>query len=640
MMKLKATNPLVLFVGALAIGLAGCADDVIITEPPPPPPPPPPEAAEISIVSFVDADDGTELGESELDAISGEFGVVINFDTGGFEAAALDLFVDSDEVSCQTFSGQAAVGLAGDVQTVQCIIDSAEGVGACMGTTMMGRFDNGLHTIAAELTLQDGSTVRATRANPVTFANSNGVIVVPNEIGTRVVGLDEEGWWGGPIDLSWYACPIVFDSSLDDFGGVCEVTIGNDGGMLLTSTSTSVTDDAEPYEAMALYRDVPTSDATWVDEESRNEDSVEDTDITVWATKVLACDGTNITSDFSSLFSDGDTRNIDLSAPLCDDDPCEIWIDDEYPINDGNAAGFTNNLFSDGDFDLRDDTGAIVDDDGVGLVLGTSTVLAAWDYADGDVDNLVLFLSPVFGVADLTEDDACGDDGTTDQALGANTFVTAYGLCAATGEAGVPVDAYAIQIARVGDLLLNELGDGTMDLQIEDEFITELDAPSGVVISGQLGVDITAPVIDELMPEASTPLFVWNPDLTFDGVDPLTRGCDPLSAVPGNGLDQTLCENVMFEALDPDLASGDPGAGVEDTGCGPATNPATTECDDALGNGDGEELIVEIDDSPGDDFNGQFPLTARAWDTGACCKHPPGRRHVRGLHLRRAARPT
>lgn len=615
MMKLRATNPLVLFVGALAIGLAGCADDVIITEPPPPPPPPPPEAAEISIVSFVDADDGTELGESDLGSISGEFGVVINFDTGGFEAAALDLFVDSNEVACQTFSGQAAVGLAGDVQTVQCIIDSAEGVGACTGTTMMGRFDNGPHTIAAELTLQDGSTVRATRANPVVFANSNGVIVVPNEIGPRVVGLDEEGWWGGPRDLSWYACPIVFDSSLDDFGGVCEVTIGNNGGMLLTSTSTSVTDDEEPYEAIALYRDVPTSDATWIDEDSRNEDEVEDTDITVWVTKVLACDGTNITSDFPGLFGDGDTRNIDLSAPLCDDDPCEVWIDDEYPINDGNAAGFTNNLFSGGDFELRDDEGDIIEDGGVGLVLGTTTVLAAWDYADGDLDNIELFLTPVFGVDDLTEDDACGDDGTTDQALGANTFATAYGQCAATGEEGAPVDAYVIQIARVGDLLLNELGDGTADIQIEDEFITELDAPSGVVISGQLGADFTGPEIDpdELMPPADDPLFVWNPDLNFDGIDPDTRGCDPASALPGNPLDETLCENVMFEALDPDLASGDPGAGVEDTGCGPATNPATTTCAD--GNGDGEMVHVEIDDGPGTGFDDNLVQTAQAFGT-------------------------
>ncbi len=618
MMKLKATNPLVLFVGALAIGLAGCADDVIITEPPPPPPPPPPEAAEISIISIAEFDDGAELGELDEGPVGSAFdrrfiSVNISYDTGGFEAAALDILVDSDVVPCQTFSGQAAVGFSADVQEVSCTLDTAEGIGECVGQTLMGRFENGDHTIAARLTLQDGSTVSATRVAPLNFQNENTVAVVSNDIGPRVVGLDEQGWWGGPIDLSWYACPILFDSSLDDFGGVCEVTITNNGGMLFTSTSSSVTDDAAPYEAMALYRDVPTSDPTWVDEESRNEDSVEDTDINVWANKVLACDGTNITSDFSDLFDSGDERNIDLSAPLCDDDPCEVWIDDEYPINDGNAAGFTNNLFSDGDFDLRDDSNTIVDDDGVGLVLGTTTVLAAWDYADGDVGNLVLFLTPVFGVADLTEDDACGDDGTTDQALGLNTFATAYGQCAATGEAGAPVDAYTIQIAEVGDLLGNKLSDGTMDLQIEDEFITELDAPSGVVISGQLGADFTGPVIDELMPDATTPVFVWNPDLTFDGVDPDLRGCDPNNALPGDPLDETLCENVMFEALDPDLASGDPGAGVEDTGCGPATNPATTTCAD--GNGDGELVFVEIDDSPGDDFNDFVVQTAQAFGT-------------------------
>ena len=294
-MKLKATNPLVLFVGALAIGLAGCADDVIITDPPDiiievpePPPPPPPATAEIAIVSIVNADDGTEIGESEDDPVSGVIGVAINFDTGGFEAAALDVFVDSDKVPCQTFSGQAAVGLSADVQRVQCLINTDEGIGACTGSTQLGRFTNGPHTISATLTLQDGSSVTATRAEPLTFANSNTVVVVPNDIGPRVVGLDEQGWWGGPRDLSWFACPRIFDDTATTFGGVCDVTITNDGGMLFTATSTSVTDTAEPYEATAQYRDVPDDDPTFVDEDSRNEDSVEDDDVTVSANKVLA----------------------------------------------------------------------------------------------------------------------------------------------------------------------------------------------------------------------------------------------------------------------------------------------------------------------------------------------------------------
>ena len=598
MMKLKATNPLVLLVGALAIGLAGCADDVIITEPPPPPPPPPPEAAEISIFGILDAETGAEFTG---DVVEGRLQVLVNIDTGGFEAAAVDLFVDSDEVPCQSFSGQASVGLSADVQQVVCSLDTDQGVGACVGLTQMGRWDNGPHGLAAELTLQDGSSVRATRANDLIFANSNFVNIVPNDIGPRVVGLDEEGWWGGPRDLSWYACPVIFDSSLDDFGGVCEVTITNDAfgdDMLFTATSDDVVDDAEPYEAIALYRDVPTSDPTWVDEESRNEDRVESEDVDVFADKVLACDGTNITNFFSGTFID--RRNIDLSAPLCDDPDCQVWIDDDFPITDDLADPNwveSNLLFSDGDFDLRDTDGDIITDDGVGLVLGETTVLAAWDYADGDVDNLVAFLTPVFGVADLTEDDACGDDGTTDPALGALTFLTAYGECAAAGEAGPPVDAYTIEIARVGDLLLNELGDGTMDLQIEDEFVTELDAPSGVVISGQLGVDVTAPLITDLQPDSEDPLFVWNPDLGVDyslgspALIDASRTCPSTDAV----LD---CESLMFEAADPDLASGDPGSGVEEVACGLAY-PNT--CDDA--NGDMTAtfaglIVTEIEDGP------------------------------------------
>jgi hypothetical protein len=635
MMKLKATNPLVLFVGALAIGLAGCADDVIITEPPPPPPPPPPESAEISIVSFVDPDSGAELGQSDLSSISGEFGVVINFDTGGFEAAALDLLVDSDVVACQTFSGQGSVGVAGDVQTVQCIIDSAEGVGACAGTTLTGRFENGSHTIAAELTLGDGSTVRATSANSVFFSNDDEIRIVSNDIGPRVVGLDERGWWGGPRDLSWYVCPVIFTDALE--GDVCEITVvssnDHDNGDPLAidgdhdSPKTSIVLDEEPFEVVAQYRDLPAllegvANPDWADSESLNEDRVEseqdDGEEDLDPTKVLACDGTDITSSFDL---NGTSRPIDSSAPLCDDDPCQVWIDDDWPITDDDTdADFelANALYSDGDFDLRGDDGVAFEDGGVGFVQGQTVLLNAWDIDsfDGDLLDLTLYLENVAGVDDLAEDDACGFDETTDQALGGD-YPDAWGQCTdGAGDDG-GVDAYVIQIARVGDLLGNELGDGTEDTQLEDEFVTELTDNGtglGVVVSGQLGADFTGPEIDpdELMPPADggavLELFVWNPDLDFDGVDDDTRGCGPL----GDPLDQDLCENLMFEALDPDLASGDAGAGVDDAECGPATNPASTECID--GDGDGELITVEIDDSPGDDFNDQLMLVTRAWD--------------------------
>ena len=597
MMKLKATTPLVLLAGALAFGLAGCADDVIITEPPPPPPPPPPEAAEISIVSFVDPEDDDsgvpELGESDTGIpISGRFGVVVNFDTGGFEAAALDIFLEQSDgtvynVPCQSFSGQGAVGVNADVQTVQCIVNSAEGVGSCQGSVLRGRFPNDTYFATATLTLQDGSSVSATRENPLLFNNTNSIIVVPDDIGPRVVGTDEQGWWGGPRDLSWFACPVIFSDSLDQ---ICDITVTAETQWLSGASapgSNSATSQ-EPFTYTARYRDVPDDDAGWVDSDSFNEDRVSNSDEDVNPTKVLACDGTNITSSFVLI---GDDRPIDSSAPLCTSDPCEVWIDDDYPINDGNAPGFTNNLFSGGDFDLRDDDGDLIDDPGVGLILGQTTVLAAWDYQDGDQDNIVLFLPVVFGVDDLDEDDACGDDGTTDPALGAADFASGYGQCAATGEEGAPVDAYFIEIAEVGDLLGNALGDGTADLQIEDEFITELDAPSGIVGSGQLGADFTPPEVDELMPPDESPLFVWNPDLGVDYTAGSPAAIDATRLCPST--DPTECETIMYEAIDPDLASGDPGSGVEEIDCGMAYPNA---CDDA--NGDGAFMVVGIDDGP------------------------------------------
>lgn len=598
-MKLKATNPLVLFVGALAIGLAGCADDVIITEPPPPPSPPPPDAASISIVSITDADTQTEVGKSEDDPIGGSIGILINFDTGGFEAASLDVFVDADVVPCQTFSGQAAVGFSADVQTVLCIINTAEGIGPCVGSTLLGRFENGAHIISATLTLQDGSSVTVTRAEPVIFSNANSIIVVPDDIGPRVVGVDEQGWWGGPRDLSWFACPTIFSASLND---VCEITVTADN-LILSGSRDAGTDSQsdtqeEPFRYVASYRDDPADDPAFVDSDSNNEDFVEEEDEDVRPTKVVACDGTDITSSFNLV---GDDRPIDTSAPLCDIDPCQVWIDgvsDEYPItDDAGDLDFvvSNAVYSAGKFELNNADATLVDDDGVGLVQGVTTILNAWDFDsfDGDLLDLTLFLENVFGPGDLDEDDACPDDETTDPALGAATFALAYGQCDPVGDEG-GVDSYIIEIFLVSDLLGNELGDGTADLQIGDEFLTELDdagAGLGFTASGQLGADFTKPEIDpdELQPQ---PDAIWNPDLLVDYSLGSPAAIDASRAC-GVAVPNANCETLMFETVDPDLASGDPGSGVEEVGCD-LGYPNT--CLDA--NADTDLIRVEIEDGP------------------------------------------
>ena len=73
-----------------------------------------------------------------------------------------------------------------------------------------------------------------------------------------------------------------------------------------------------------------------------------------------------------------------------------------------------------------------------------------------------------------------------------------------------------------------------MDRAISDEFSD----------SDEFGVDRTAPTLDELQPPQEDPAFVWNPDLTG-------TGCP--DAAPGS----PDCETIMWESIDPDLASGD-----------------------------------------------------------------------------------
>ena len=148
---------------ALAVGLAGCKSDSV-GPPPPPPPPPPPSAAEITIAGVVDPETGADLpANNDGIIVSGRIGVVIDFDPGSSQVESLDVILESasgatDVIPCGEV-GQGAIGLSSDVQSVQCVIDTAEGAGACQGQAMSARFANGTYAVAAELTLQDGGTV-------------------------------------------------------------------------------------------------------------------------------------------------------------------------------------------------------------------------------------------------------------------------------------------------------------------------------------------------------------------------------------------------------------------------------------------------------------------------------------------------
>jgi hypothetical protein len=545
----------------LAIGLAACTTD---STGPAPPPPPPPNAAEISITGVVDPETGEDLPQSgDGIMVSGRIGVLIDFDPGSSSLQSLDLIFEhasgaTEEVPCaeavQGSLGRGATGLRADVQSVQCVIDTGEGAGACQGQAMSARFANGTYTVSTELTLQDGSTASDDGDDPLIFDNGEASGGMALDIGSRVVSVGDDfpdfgveagvGFWGGPRDLSWRACPVVFDPELRDIctveisGGTLDGTghldLGNGPGQRASSEA--------PFTYTAAYRDT--------DGQPVNEGLVED-DPTGGGHvigdgpsgfKILLCDGTDVTAFFGMH---SDVRHLDMTAPSCSGGSCAPEI--------MGMAVVQNGLYSDGSITLGG-----LSDGGVGGIYGVTTIVDAYEFDSGDPDDQELFLESPEGIADLPEDDGCGSGETSDSAVQLG--------CGGT-EAGLPVDAYFLVASEVADLLGNALGDGNMDREIADEFSD----------SDEFGVDRTAPSLEELQPPQEDPVFVWNPDLTG-------AGCP--DAAPGS----PDCETIMWESVDPDLASGDDPSGLEAGSCG-----AVCADDD----GDGQLIEAEILASPG-----------------------------------------
>lgn len=559
----------------LAVGLAACTSES--TGPPSPPPPPPPSAAEIAIAGIVDPETGEALPQDgDGIMVSGRIGVAIDFDAGSSALQSLDVIFEhasgaTEVVPCaesaQGAASRSPIGLQADVQSVQCVIDTGEGAGACQGQTMSARFANGTYTVSAEMTLEDGTSVADEGDDPLVFDNGEASGGMALDIGPRVVSVGDQfpdfgveagvPFWGGPRDLSWRACPVVFDPALTDIctieisagtlGGTGDLDLGNGPGQRASSEA--------PFTYTAAYRDA--------DGEPLNEDLVED-DPTgdghvigdgPSGFKVLLCDGTNVTEFFGMT---SDIRHLDTTAPSCSGGSCAPEI--------AGMSVLQNGLYSAGALTLGG-----LSDGGVGGVYGVTTVVDAYEFDSGDPDDQELFLDSPAAIADLPEDDGCGSGETTDSAV-------QFG-CGGT-EAGLPVDAYFLVVAEVADLLGNALGDGNTDRDIDDEFSD----------SDEFGVDRSAPSLEELQPPEEDPPFVWNPDLTG-------AGCP--DAPPGS----PDCETIMWESVDPDLASGDDPSGLEAGSCG-----AICADDD----GDGRLIEAEILASPGGGSDGEILAASSA----------------------------
>ncbi|MEJ2372071.1 MAG: hypothetical protein P8Y07_14625 [Gemmatimonadales bacterium] len=406
MKRLRAIRRRASMVAALAIGLAACTSDS--TGPAPtPPPPPPPNTAEVSITGVVDPETGQDLPQSgEGIMVSGRIGVLIDFDPGSSSLQSLDVVFEdasgaTEEVPCaeaaQASLGRGAIGLRPDVQSVQCVIDTGEGAGACQGQAMSARFANGVYTVSAELTLQDGATAADDGEDPLIFDNGEATGGMALDVGPRVVSVGDDfpdfgveagvGFWGGPRDLSWRACPVVFDPALTD---ICRIeisggTLDGTGNLDLGNGPGQRASSEAPFTYTAAYRDA--------DGEPVNEGLIED-DPTggghvigdgPTGFRVFLCDGTNVTEFFDM---GSDVRHLDTTAPSCSGGSCAPEI--------MGRAVIQNGLYSDGAITLGG-----LSDGGVGGTYGVTTIVDAYEFDSGNPADQEIFLENPEGIVDL-----------------------------------------------------------------------------------------------------------------------------------------------------------------------------------------------------------------------------------------------
>ena len=467
----KATKSLLL-VAVAAFGLGACSDDVTVVEPQPPEPPPP-EDAELTIQSVEDF----QGDNVDPDNVSGKIVVVYNVESGDQDVSEVQLVIDGETQTCQTLSGNVSASVAGSGQSqqaapVECILNTAAGAAQCTGDPLEPAFDNGEHTIGGQLVLADGTTIQATNTVTLNFNNDNTVLV--EQMGGQGVANLATGdvYWGGE-DITFAACPIVYDAGVE-VGSVTLTVMDVDlaSPQLLdlvpgTGTATSVTVSAAPFTATAAAE----ADNDGV------EDPAGDVGQRVTVTSLRADDGARI--DFTPQPVE---NQFDFTGPMVAAG-AEVQIDN---------ATITQDLYSSGAFSVSN-----VTDGGVGFDAGATLVTITDAGAPADTVT-----EDAEAVADLSEDDELVD-----------------------GDAN-GVDAYAAEVSEVFDRLGNPR---TVDVDAG----TAGNQPA--TSANPFGVDMTAPTIS-------------NEEPTTDGIILNDTG-------------------LGFEAVDPDLASGDPGAGVDRTGC-------------------------------------------------------------------------
>ena len=138
-------------------------------------------------------------GVPAISPFGGQLDVVINVERGDQILSQLDLLVDGDVVSSQTFAAAApAADDDADEQAIQTITLSFNTATYDFDTGAVDHL-NGDHTIAANLTVAGATTPIASNSVPSVFMNANGVHLGSVTLPANAA-MDGDGliWYGGP----------------------------------------------------------------------------------------------------------------------------------------------------------------------------------------------------------------------------------------------------------------------------------------------------------------------------------------------------------------------------------------------------------------------------------------------------------
>jgi len=505
-MKKVTKRLLVACVAALAVGACQDSVQVVTPEPPPPPPPPPAVDATVTIQGLRTIPGNAPVNPTN---VSGDINVVLNVEEGDNEVTQIDLLLDGTAIGCTAISTNRVPGEGvrlsqAAADEVECFFNTDDVVGECVGDQLDPAFTNGTHTLGAQVTLADGTTRTASNTQEITLVNAN-FIMLAHIPGITVISKGVN-YYGGPFDTDG-------DAADDNVNQIAACPVAYTGTVvdelsLIATTGGPQALDLGSGPGVAVTLNPPFIVTLDPDDNAGVEDDANlglGTGSVVSTTgAILDEDGLNVTAQFPGVMTA--VTFFDYTAPVVNSGGAsEVTID--------GASFVASSWYSEGDLGL-----SFVLEDGVGFSFAAGAQVDVGDCAtadNSDADPSTDFdpeLTGVQTIADHPEDD---------WELGGDGFA---------GADGGGLDCYLAELQALSDDLFN-----ATDLSVLVTTIQSLVA---------YGSDQTEPAESALQPDADV---ILNPDANANGY------------VCADAGDCT----VMYEATDPDLASGDPGSGVD-----------------------------------------------------------------------------